>query len=216
MIRLDVEQGTRAWLDAKVGIPSASNFHRIITPKTLKLSSSVTKYRQELLAELALGMPLDDATTEFMQRGTLQEKAARDWYSLQRDCDVEKVGFLLRDDRRVGCSPDGLVGADGGLEIKTPAAKGHLGHMLGDSEDDHRCQVQGAMWLTGRAWWDLVSYNPDLPPVLRRYERDEKFIAAMADCVEQFLSFLDEGKEQLQRDYGLFEEFRRPDLKVVA
>ena len=191
MIHLDVEQGSRAWLDAKVGIPSASNFHRLITPKTMKPSSAADGYMHELLAERILGRPLDDATTSFMQRGTVVEKAARDWYALQVDQDVEQVGFILTDDRRAGCSPDGFVGTTGGLEIKCPSAAVHIGYVLGEAADKYRCQVQGGLWITGREYWDFVSYNPDLPNVLLRFERDEKFIAALADAVAGFCVDLD-------------------------
>jgi len=159
MIRVDVVQGTKEWLDAKLGIPSASNFDRILTPKTMKVSSAMAGYCHELLAEKVLGHPLDDATSQFMQRGTLEEKAARAWYGLQQDVDVEEVGFLLRDDGRVGCSPDGLVGNDGGLEIKTPNAQTHVGYMLGEVKDKYTCQIQGGMWITEREWWDFVSYR---------------------------------------------------------
>jgi hypothetical protein len=186
MIHIDVEQGSKAWLDAKVGIPSASNFHRIITPKTLKPSAAADGYMHELLAERLLGQPLDDATTNFMQRGTIIEKKAREWYALQRDCDVEQVGFLLADDRRAGCSPDGLIGTAGGLEIKCPSAAVHVGYVLGELAEKYRCQIQGGLWITGAEYWDFVSYNPDLPNVLVRFERDEKFIAALANAVGEF------------------------------
>jgi hypothetical protein len=205
MIHIDCEQGSRAWLMAKVGIPSASNFHRVLTPKTLKASSAAEGYAHELLAEMVLGRPLDDATTEFMQRGTLLEKSARDWYSLQHDVDVTRVGFLMSDDRRVGCSPDGLIGEDGGLEIKCPSAPVHIGYLLGDAADKYRCQVQGALWITGRSYWDFVSYNPDLPPCMLRFERDEKFIAALAGAVAAFIDVLAMWKRHLA-GLGLFPE----------
>jgi hypothetical protein len=212
MIHIDVEQGSRAWLQAKVGIPSASSFHKILTPKTMKLSQSSDGYAHELLAEQVLGRPLDDATTEFMQRGTLLEKAARDWYSLQRDVDVTRVGFLMSDDRRVGCSPDGLVGEDGGLEIKCPSAPVHIGFLLGADADKHRCQVQGALWITGRSYWDFVSYNPEMPAALLRFERDAKFIAALAAALDQFHDSLTMWRAQLAT-LGLFPTLAAPERK---
>jgi len=215
MIRVDVEQGTKAWLDAKIGIPGASSFHKIITPKTGKMSASAAGYCHELLAEQLIGRPLDDATSDFMQRGTIMEHEARKWYELQTDYDVEQVGFLLRDDRSAGCSPDGLIGTDGGLEIKCPAAHTHVGYLLGDAQEKYRCQIQGGLWITERQWWDFCSYNPELPPVMIRFQRDDEFIAKLAECVAQFTEYMHESKLKLQA-MGLFEDFEFPPMRIVA
>lgn len=214
MIRVDVVQGTAEWLKAKAGIVSASNMHRVITPKTMKPSGGWDTYCHELIAEQLLGRPLDDATTQFMQRGNLLEKSARDWYSLQRDVDVEQVGFLLRDDHRAGCSPDGLVGDVGGVEIKCPAAATHIGYML-DGTEEYRCQIQSSLLFTGRQWWDFVSYNPELPPVLERVERDEAFITKADQILGQFLEYVEECKERLHKK-GLFPDYERAPLRIVA
>lgn len=214
MIHLPVEQGSKEWLDAKIGIASASNFDRIITPKTGKLSTSSEGYAHELIAEQILKRPLDDATTAFMQRGNLVEKAARDWYSLQTGADVERAGFILRDDRRAGCSPDGLIGADGGLEIKCPSAGVHIGYLLGDAGEKYRCQVQGCLWVTQRSYWDFVSYNPDFPSALVRFHRDEEFIAKLAAAVHQFNEMVDDMKAKLVH-LGYFPDLGVPDLKIA-
>lgn len=214
MIRVDCIQGTPDWLYARLGVVTASNAHRIITPKTLKLSSQASGYAHELLAESALGHPIDNASSGFMERGNILEMKARQWYELQRDCEVEEVGFIMRDDRRAGCSPDGLVGANGGVEIKCPSAAVHIATLLGEADEKHRCQVQMSMWVTEREYWDRVSYNPDLPSALIRFNRDEKFIAALSDAVDQFLEYLLESKLKLQK-LGLFQGERIPDLRVA-
>lgn len=190
MIRVDCQQGSEEWLRARLGIPTASRFSDIVTPKKGDPSASMAPYCYELLAEQLLGRPLDDQTSAFMERGTALEKAARAWYCFERETTVEEVGFLLRDDGRVGCSPDGLVGDDGGLEIKCPSAAVHIGYLLGEAGAKYRCQVQGCLWITGRKWWDFVSYNPDMPPVLVRFERDEDFIAKLAAGVDVLLGML--------------------------
>lgn len=197
MIHIDVAQGTAEWLQARCGIPSASNFNKLVTPKTGKPSTSMLAYCYELIAEQMLGRPLDDATSAFMQRGNDLEQEARDWYSFVRDVDVQRVGFLLRDDGRVGCSPDGLIGEDGGLEIKCPSAAVHIGYLLGDAGEKYRCQIQGALWLTGRRYWDFVSWNPELPPVLVRFERDEPFIEQLSAAMDVFLAMLDANRAKL-------------------
>lgn len=209
------EQGSREWLHVKAGVVSASNLHRVMTPSKMKLAAASEGYCHELLAEQVLGRPLDDATTSFMQRGTEYEQKARDWYSLQRDTDIERVGFLLRDDGRVGCSPDALVGTVGGLEIKVPSAKTHMGYLIDGVDENYRCQIQGSLWITGRRWWDFVSYNPELPSLLVRIERDEAFIAALDKTCAQFLAYVDECKDRL-RGRGLFANFAPEPLRVVA
>jgi hypothetical protein len=189
------KQGTREWLIARAGLPTASQFDRILTPKTMKASSSQEGYMHQLLAEWLLGMP-DQGSSDFMKRGTFIEGQAVSWYELQRDVTVERVGLVTRDDDRAGCSPDGLVGADGGLELKCPSAKEHVGNLL-SMTGDYRCQVQGGMWITGRAWWDLVSFNPDLPSALVRFERSEAFISLLEEQVLAFSERLEQAKRVL-------------------
>lgn len=199
MITLDVKQGSPEWLKARLGIPTASQFSRIITA-TGKLSSSSAAdgYMHELLAESLLGEPADSFNSSFMQRGSEQEQQAIRSYEFQNEVDVETVGFCLRDDKRAGCSPDGLVGLDGGLEIKCPAAKTHIGHLLGSPDKAYKIQVQGNLWITEREWWDIFSFNPFMAPAIVRCNRDEAFIKLMADALNTFLDKLDVAKTKLK------------------
>lgn len=192
MIILEMEQGSPEWLDARVGIPTASQFSRIITAKTRKASSQAAGYLHEKSAEYMLGEPLDNFKSQFMERGNKIEKEARKWYEFETNNDVREVGFCLRDDRLVGCSPDGLVGDDGVLEIKCPGAKQHVAYMDKPEGllDAYRTQVQGILWLTCRQWCDIVSYNPGMQSVIYRAERDEPFIATLAPLVDAFIERL--------------------------
>lgn len=193
MITYNVEPGSIEWMVARLGLPTASQFDRILTPKTRKPSAGRFKYRAELLAEWLLGQPVDWGTSNVMERGTELEDEARRFYAMERDVDVETVGFLTREDGKVGGSPDGLVGLDGGLEIKCPMAVQHVCYLLGE-EFNHTGQVQGYMYLTGRPWWDILSYNPDLPPVIRRVERDETYISAFVPLLDELVAELDADK----------------------
>lgn len=205
MIRVDVQQGSQAWLDARVGLLTASNFDRLITPKTQKPSASMDKYVFEVLAEEILGRSLSDASSGFMERGTDMEAEARAWYEFETDGEVEQVGLLLRDDRRVGCSPDGLVGEHGGLEIKCPSAAVHVGYLLSSAGEEYYGQIQGGLWITGRKWWDFVSYCPGFPPVLQRFAADAAFQEKLSVCVDTALAKLDAHRETL-RAMGLLQE----------
>ena len=113
----------RAWIEARLGIPTASEFSKIVTPGG-KLSASRDEYIGTLLAEWALGEQDAEFQSEWAERGKLLEPEARDYYRFHRDADVATVGFVYRDDARsVGCSPDGIVGGDGLLELKCPKAR---------------------------------------------------------------------------------------------
>lgn len=200
MIILRCEQGSPEWTRARLGIATSSKFDKIITPARLGYSAASERYRNELLAEWLTGYPLEDnGRTDFMQRGERLEPEARAKYGFLQDVEVEEVGAILRDDRKVGCSPDGLVGESGGLEIKAPAIHTHIGYML-DPESlvkAYHCQVQGSLWLTGREWWDLMSYHPTLDEVLVRVEPDPDFHAAFGEHIETFLADLETARQTL-------------------
>lgn len=193
----DVEQGTPEWLQLRLGIPTGSQFDRLLTPKTRKPAAARFKYRAELLAEWLLGYPIDNGSqTIWMERGTGLEAEARRWYEFEKGVTVQRVGFVTRDDGQVGCSPDGLVGDDGVLEIKCPSAVQHVLYLLGE-EPDYLGQCQGSLYITGRRWVDFLSYNPALPPKLIRIHRDEEYIAALADVLDSFLAGLELDKAAL-------------------
>lgn len=192
MIVLDCPQGSSTWHKARLGLPTASNFDQILTPQTRKPSTQAAGYMRTLLAEWIVGEPASALVSGFMDRGTQLEPAARSWYAMDRDVDVQEVGIVLRDDRMAGASPDGLVGEDGTLEVKCPSAQVHVGYLLNGGEGlrGYFAQVQGALWLTGRAWTDVVSFNPAMPAVVVRIPRDEGYIEALDAAVSEFVRVL--------------------------
>ncbi|HEX7117452.1 MAG TPA: YqaJ viral recombinase family protein [Longimicrobiales bacterium] len=200
---IDCVQGTEEWLRARLGIPTCSQADRILTPKTLKPSGQREQYRNQLLAEWILGYPIDwGASSAWMERGTDLEAEARAAYELETGTDVQQVGFIRHDDIAFGGSPDGLIGDDGGVEIKCPAIHTHIGYMLAPDTlaDEYRGQVQTLLALTGRQWWDLWAYNPELPPVRVRVERDAEYIKAFGKALLEFVRSLEEAQEKL-REY---------------
>jgi len=191
-----MEQGTPEWLQARLGIPTSSCFHRILTAKTLKLSAQATTYMHELLAEWFLREPVSDIHSGWMERGSEQEQQAREWYEFDHNCDVEQVGFITNDEGFVGCSPDGLVGDDGGVEFKVPSAKKHVGYLLGEP-NPYLLQIQGCLWITGREWWDFVSYNSEMVPLRDRIERDETMIAAIDKAMVLFCENMEAARQRM-------------------
>ena len=208
MIYLPVEQGSAEWHAARLGIPTSSCFDRIVTPKG-KLSSSKASdgYACELIAERLLGHPLNDYVSQWMIYGMDLEEQAVSYYELQTDRETQAGGFCRKDLplpmikrlASVGCSPDRLIGEDGGLEIKCPSEKIHVATLLGleDVLVKHRLQIQGSLWVTGRAWWDFLSYHPELPPALMRVERDEEFSRTLDQHVRAFCVGLEEYYERV-------------------
>lgn len=186
MIVHTFKQGSPEWISARLGIPTASRFSDILTAKTRKPSASQTKYLCALVAERIIGSPVEHASTDFMLRGSALELEAVAAYEFERDCVTEAVGFVTDDAHRWGCSPDRLVGTDGGLEIKCLSAREHVAAILGMRDEDHVVQVMGNLWITGRNWWDTEFFNPMMPTHIVRTYRDEQHIAQIAEAVQQF------------------------------
>lgn len=196
---IDVQQGSPEWLQARIGVVTASCMDQIITPKTRKPSSSQDKYLRTLLAEWLLGQPIDTFQSEWMVRGSEMEDEAVARYEFEHDAETSRVGLCLRDDGKVGASPDRLIGTDGVLEIKVPSIETHVGYMLNNDalRDAYFVQVQGELLVTGRAWGDLVSYHPILPSVRVRIEPDADFVDTLSPILAEFVTRLDEAKERL-------------------
>jgi len=203
MIHVDVEQGSKAWIDARLGKPTSSNFHKIVTKKGA-LSSQSVDYACKLIAEEILGYSLDEYVSEFMERGTELEQKAVDYYQFQTGVEVSEVGFCLTDDRKVGASPDRLVGKRGLLEIKCPGSEGvHVRNILGDVDEKHKPQTQGQVWVCERDWVDILSFHPEMPPALVRVERDEEYIGLLKEHIGgRFVEQLKGLKEAAEKKIG--------------
>lgn len=198
IIHKDVIQGTPAWAELRTGIPTASQLHRVITPKGAP-SKSAEAYLFELLAERLTGEPTVGYTSHWMDRGSDLENEAVAFYHFTQDCETEKVGFVLNDSGTIGASPDRLVGDDGLLEIKVCKPSTHLGYLLqaGSAYEEHKIQTQAQLWITDRKWNDLLAYNPSLPPALYRVGRDEEYINKLAIAVTAFSRTLEAYSEDL-------------------
>jgi hypothetical protein len=135
-----------------------------------------------------------------MTRGIEVESEAISFYELTNDVKVERVGLCYLDEqKKVGASPDGLVGDDGMIEIKCPEIHTHVSYLInGGLEMAYFQQCQGQLFVTGRRWVDLVSYYPGLKPLIIRVERDEKFIKALKWELNLFCDALDELVEKIK------------------
>lgn len=217
MIVFDFKQGSPEWLAIRTGIPTASRFGNILTAKTRKPSASAARYMCDLIAERIIGSPVDTASSEFMLRGSAMESEAVAAYEFEHDCECKAVGFVMDDSRRWGCSPDRLVGDDGLLEIKCPSAGVHVAALLGMQDDEHAAQAQGQLWITGRAWVDLMYYNPLMPTHTVRIERDEEHIGQIAAAVRDFCDRLDAAHSRIVGgEVAVMDATREPATAAAA
>lgn len=205
---IECRQGDDAWIKARLGLPTASEFHKILTPGG-KLSAQARPYAIRLITEELLQRSLETLTgLEWMERGKDLEPLAAKAYEFRQDIETIPVGFITTDDGLIGCSPDRLVGDSGLLEIKVPAPHTHVGYMLDGPGKDYRPQVQGQLYVSERDWVDWLSYSPEMPMVVVRTERDEPYIRALAAELDAFLDMKAELTERV-RAAGYFAERTR-------
>ena len=184
---IDCIQGTDEWFEARLGKVSASNFSSVLAGGAGKTRNA---YMRKLVAEVLTGLPQATYSNEAMLRGIETEAEAREYYATLNNCEVVQVGFCELNEN-VGCSPDGLVGDDGLLEIKCPDTTTHIETILKDKmQTTYIPQVQGQIWVTGRKWCDYVSYDPRMKVkkfFCKRIERDEKYIMVLEVGINQFV-----------------------------
>jgi predicted phage-related endonuclease len=183
-----VEQGTADWQQLRCGCPTASRFADVLA-KGRGGGESVTrrKYLLSIVAERLTQEVSESYSNAHMDRGKALEAEARDLYSFRTGADVRQVAFIRNTQIGAGASPDGLIGDDGMLEIKTRLPELHLELLLtGGLPSEHKAQVQGQMMIAGRQWVDYVSYWPKLPLYVIRVERDEEYISLLRASVKVF------------------------------
>lgn len=212
------EQNTPEWLKLRLGIPTASQFHRIITAVKGDLSKSARTYAHELVAEALLGRPLEasPASTFAMLRGKELEPKAVQQYEFTTDAETQAVGFITTDDGKLGCSPDRLIiGARGGFEVKCQLDAGHVGTLIDGPGENYKQQCQGLMAVAEWEWCDLYAYHPDLPPLLLRTHRDEPYIDKMRAALAEFLDMRDAMLAKA-RSSGFFDQVADNDNAQAA
>jgi len=195
---LDMPQQTEAWFKAKAGVPSASNFNKIVTSKGEK-STQAKKYMYRLAGEKIAGMPEETYQSAAMARGCELEDEARTFYEMTYGKEVKQVGFCIADDG-YACSPDGLVYDDGMIEIKCPNSIAvHVSYLLDNKiPTDYIQQVQGQLLVTGRKYCDFISYYPAIKPLIIRVERDEVFLKKLEVELKVFCKQLEEVIEKIK------------------
>lgn len=200
------EPRSREWFSLRAGIPCSSEFHKILTPKTLKVSDQATGYLHRLLAEWVIGQPIEDVPfqSQYMTRGQDLEDEAVAAYELLTGCETSPGNFITTDNGTLGCSPDRLIGDVADLELKCLSLPKQIGYAINGIDAAYKCQVQGRLLIHEREYVDLFCYHPrfSIPP-LRNY-RDEEFIKVLKAVLDTFVEQMLKAREELEKRFGPF------------
>jgi putative phage-type endonuclease len=192
-----IEQGTPEWFALRCGKVTASRIADVMAKPREPGKGMRVNYMAQLLCERLTGIPAKTYSNDTMEEAHEWEPKARAYYAFHTDNTVRKVDFIDHIDMPMaGCSPDGLVGDDGGVEIKCPFVATHIDTLLnGKIDSKYLKQIQWSMACTGRKWWHYVSYNDDLPERMRgciiKVDRDPVMIGEITEAVRSFQLELD-------------------------
>lgn len=202
---LDLVQGSREWKLARAGKVTASRVGDATarSKKNGDWLASRANYMAELVIERLTGEPVEQYVNDAMRWGTEHEPEARNLYALLEDVEVVEVGFVPHPEIAMsGCSPDGLIGDDGMVQLKCPNTSTHIETLLGATVDlCYRKQMQWEMACTGRQYCDFVSYDPRLPELeikIIRFPRNDDMIWELTEDVKRFLKDLDNKVAELR------------------
>lgn len=190
---LTFDQGTPEWFAARLGKPTGSTYAEVLSKgKGDAESAGRRNLRVKLALELITGERDEGGfKSQAMKDGTEREPLARALYESSVGCFVDEIGFCLHDTIHTGVSPDGLIDAEGMVEIKCPTPATHLEYLRRkDEPPEYRAQIQGQLWIAERTWCDFVSYHPSFPAnarmVVRRVLRDDAYIAKLEAEIIKF------------------------------
>lgn len=173
----DVEQNTEEWFNLRMGKFTASSFKDLFMAKTTK---GYEKAIYKPVFERLTNESPESFSSDYMERGHELEPLAKECYEMETFSTVLNGGFFTLGEW-VGASPDGLVGSDGILEIKSPAYNTMINYLLKkELPSIYKWQVQGQLFVTDRKWCDFMAYHPKLKPLILRIDRDEKMISELA------------------------------------
>jgi putative phage-type endonuclease len=199
-----MEQGSEEWKKERLGKVTASRLADVMARTKSGWSASRANYAAQLIVARLTGITGESFTNAAMQWGIDTEPKARTMYELMTDNAIEQIAYVNHPTIEMsGCSPDGLIGADGLIEIKCPNTSTHIDFLLGESIDDkYMKQMQWQMACTERAWCDFVSFDPRMPAKLQmkvvRVPRDNPAIRDMEFAVVAFLAEIENKIKQLE------------------
>lgn len=188
-----MEQHSPEWTAVRGGKFTASTFSSLFAKETTKEYQNLIN---QVVFERLTGETPESFESDWMKRGTELEPQALKGYEMLTFNTIRKVGFIELSEW-TGCSPDGLIGEDGLVQIKCPKWSTLINyHLTGEIPRDYMIQMQGELFVTGRKWNDFFVYHPKLKPILKRVDRDEKMIDEIIGKLEIVIA---EAKKRIER-----------------
>lgn len=204
-IHEDIMQGSLEWGMLRAGKVTASEMDALVSPLgKVRTGDGPRSYLMKKIAEAWTGGPLPASQGIWeLEQGQILEDYAKPAFALETGLEVRNVGFITGDDERIGCSPDGLIGSDSGLEIKCPHIDTHIRYLLdGVLPANYVLQVQGSLYVTGFKKWTFCSYRRRLPLFILDIEPEDKIQAAIHSALEIFMEQFDAAMKRLTKING--------------
>lgn len=204
------EQRTPEWHECRKGVLTASEFGAWLLNKDKRSQEARAKAIARCVSQVAGGWEPDIFENEAMRRGTEMEPEAIEAFELHTGLTVRPIGFCRSVHGRFGCSPDGLIGDDSGIESKVPTGPQHVYYRrAGLLPDLYKFQVHGCMAVTGAETWWFQSYNRGLASLRLEVERDdftEKLLKALKGFSEDLETALQEEASAWDDEYGTIQD----------
>lgn len=189
-----LEQGSPEWLALRLGKPTASNLATIMAGGK---GDTRRKYLYKLAAERVSGLVEETYKNAHMERGNEQESIARELYCAETGNEVLQVSFIDCD--TWGASPDGLIGDNGSIEIKSRIGSVQAETILSDAvPSGNLAQLHAVLLASDRQWIDYVSYSPNMPLFIKRVERSAEWDARITAALAEFNAELEATVQKLQ------------------
>lgn len=198
-IHKELIQGSDEWFLARLGLLTASEMKHAVKKKTDKKTGVVTfsapddekakAHVWEIAAQRIGKFVEPHYIGDDMLRGNEDEVWAKIAYAEHYAPVDDEVGFITNDKWGVtiGYSPDGLVGDDGCIEVKSRRQRFQIETIVGgDMPDEYLIQVQTALLVSERKWCDFISYSAGHPMITLRVMPNPEVQAAIIEAAAGF------------------------------
>jgi putative phage-type endonuclease len=163
---LNVEQGTAAWFQNRIGKLTASKMNDALDVKKDGSDGAKRKaLKMEIVAERLTDIPVPHFVSEPMRWGKQYEPMAKERFAEKTGLTVIECGtFDHPTIEYLAASPDGLIQHDGLLETKCPTSQTHLIWMLQKTcPGDYKPQMLIQLSCSRRKWCKFASFDPRMP-----------------------------------------------------
>lgn len=210
----EVDQGSEAWLAMRCGLLTASQVNLILTPTLKTANNEKTRaHLYELLAQRMTQYVEPSYISDDMLRGMSDEVDARILYDA-KVAPVTSCGFITNDrwGFTIGYSPDGLLGADGLIEVKSRRQRFQVETLLKAALDktppaDYMLQLQTGLLVSERSWIDFISYCGGMPMLVLRVHPDERIQAAIVEAATNFHEMMSDCESLYRAGFGVLRTF---------